>query len=269
MPALGQAAQRRVRAVAARSRPCRAPCPRTPSAAALRGPGRRRRSWPSVSQADAGSKLATGVPSRTRRRPTARTSPARRAGGDAHGLERTGGRRRSRRTAGWGDLPIEAMVAGARGRWSGRCLRAPDDAHALDGTGGPLPSTESGRTLMSAFATHRSRDNPGETWGVGHGSSGRTTWPSGTLDEPGGTGPATTSRVTMEIPASRPESRVGSTDRASSVPPALCRGHVRLCSAFVHRRPPAGDPSGRGWTASLDAADALSGRSLAGRARRG
>ena len=141
---------------------------------------------------------------------------------------------------------------GPLARWSGRCQRAPDDVNALDGTGGPLPSTEYGRTLMSAFATHRSRDNPGETWGVGHGSMDRTTRPSGTLDELGGTESTTTSRVTTVIPASRPESRVGSTDRASSVPPALCRGHVRFPAPVHPRNVAAGNGNPRDASTSIE-----------------
>ena len=131
---------------------------------------------------------------------------------DARGCAHPARRRRERRTGCEGPRTRAPSPGGighiadlgrwsqrGDGRWSRRCQTAPDHR--------PPPSPDPRAIAFRCrcpyveprVRTHRSRDTPGATWGVGHGSTGRTTRPSGTLGEPGGTEPVITSRVTTAI----------------------------------------------------------------------
>ena len=181
------------------------PCPRTPPAAAPRDPGRRRPS---------GRRSCRRTPGRSSdgRRGPARGEGRRRARGRVTGARGRGmgGREHGRGTR----VPRVPKTRPDAGRPNGATsLAGPMVASRpwLDGPGGAAARLTIAAEVrdraahcprrdrpyvVSAFATHRSRDEPGKPGASATGQRDRRPGRLGTLDEPGGTEPAITSRVT-------------------------------------------------------------------------
>ena len=179
-------------------------------AASPRAPGRRR--------AGGRRSCTPTTDRRTRRGSTSRRRPARREGenrdggpgharseagsleprpeGAGHSLSVPGGARtrRERRR-----FPFEGSASpnlgGSDGRratgvrWSRRCPHAPDVRIHEDRDGLAIVIPWGRPYVVIRVRNAPTRDTPGETWGVGHGSQDRTTRPSGTLGGPGAPSP--------------------------------------------------------------------------------